>query len=199
MMTKKIEIIAEGSGDVKALPVLVERILKAHQIFDVQIAKPVHKRGEITTVRARFDEYFQTAAHYGHPVLCVLDFDCADCTDAVKEELEFLNKAEAIRPQHPFRACFLVKEYESLFLWDEAAVKAVLPNIKAGYVFPTNPEVIRDAKGELSNAQTSGYAYKPMSYQEQLTRHINLDVLREKSPSFQRLEKAVLDLVESMK
>lgn len=198
-MTKKIELIAEGPGDVKALPVLVERILKAHQIFDVQIAKPVHKRGEITNVRNRFSEYFQTAAHYGHPVLCVLDFDCADCLDVDQEEHDFLSKAQAIRPAHPFRACFLVKEYESLFLWDAIAVKAVLPNIRTGYTFPSNPELIRDAKGELSNAQTSGYAYKPMSYQEQLTKHINLDLLREKFPSFQRLEKAVLDLVESMK
>ena len=198
-MTKKIEIIAEGPGDVKALPVLVERILKAHQIFDVQIAKPIHKRGELANVRVRFNEYFQTAAHYGHPVLCVLDFDCADCIDVDQEERNFLNQAHAVRPNHPFRACFLVKEYESLFLWDAAAVKAVLPNIRDGYTFPANPEQIRDAKGELSNAQTSGYAYKPMSYQEQLTRHINLDLLRTKSPSFQRLEKAVLDLVESMK
>jgi Domain of unknown function (DUF4276) len=199
MMSKKIELIVEGVGDVQALPVLVERILRAHNIFDVQVAQPVHRRGEIRTVRTRFNEFFRIAAYHGRPVLCVLDFDCDDCHDALGEEREFLRMAQAIRPQYPFQACFLVKEYESLFLWDLEATKTVFPLIKSDYVFPDNPELIRDAKGELSKAQPVGYSYKPTAHQEQLSRKVSLELLREKSASFQRLEQAVLALAQGLR
>jgi hypothetical protein len=198
MMSRKIQLIAEGDGDVRALPELVRRILEFNNIFDVQIAYPVHKRGEITKVKKRFGEFFETAAIENYPVLCVLDFDCKGCDDVVAEELEFLNEAEKLRTTYPFRACFIVKEYESLFLWDQEATQAVLTQMRPDYKFPATPETIRDAKGELSRSLDSGSAYKPMIHQMAISKKVNLQILREKSPSFQRLEKAVLDLVQGM-
>lgn len=198
-MTKKIQLIVEGEADVLAVPVLVKRILIEHGHGDVQLAQPAQRRGEITQVKRQFDTVFGAAVSDDHPVLCVLDFDCATCHDVLAEEAHFLAQSQRLRPSYPFRACFIVKEYESLFLWDAASTKASLPTIRGEYQFPNNPEAIRDAKGELSNAQAKGSAYKPTLHQVALSKKLNLAVVREKSPSFQRLEKAVLDLVESMK
>lgn len=198
-MTKKIQLIAEGDGDVLALPEIVRRILHANEIYDVQIAKPTHKRGDILKVKSRFTDYLSAAAIENYPVLCVLDYDCKHCNDVIAEESNFATLASNVRPDHPFRACFIVKEYESLFLWDAQAAKSVLPQIRFDYVFPADPEQIRDAKGELSAAQASGWAYKPTVHQAALSKKIDLDILRTKSPSFVRLEKAVLDLAAQCK
>lgn len=197
-MTKKIQLIAEGDGDVRALPELVRRILEDHLIYDVHIAHPTHKRGELPVVKKRFEEFFEFAVIENYPVLCVLDFDCATCSDVDTEELQFFNRAQKLRPNYPFRACFIVKEYESLFLWDLQALKAVFTQLLPDYSPPELPENIRNAKGALSDAQSKGWAYKPTVHQALLSKKVDLTILRRQSPSFQRLEKAVLDLVASM-
>ena len=196
-MIKKLQLIAEGDGDVAALPELVRRILNTHGIFDVQIATPTHKRGDLPKVKRRFNDYFQASAIENYPVLCVLDYDCDECHDVRADEAAFNNMAAEIRPNYPFQACFIVKEFESLFLWDQNAAKAVLPNIRPDYRLPSNPESIRDAKGELSKAQIKGWAYKPTVHQVAFSKKVNLDLLKTNSASYQRLENAVLQLAKS--
>ena len=117
-MTRKLQLIVEGDGDVLAVPVLVRRILEGNNIFDAAIANPVQKRGDLPKVRRRFSDFFQAATFDMHPILCVLDFDCADCRDVLSEEQNFRNMAASLRPGYPFQACFIVKEYESIFLSD---------------------------------------------------------------------------------
>lgn len=192
----KIQLIVEGDGDLTAVPVLVRRILHSKNIFDVDIAQPVHRRGDIPKVRGRFRDFFEVAAIQGHPVLCVLDFDCDDCVDVETTENEFRALARELRPDYPFEACFIVKEFESIFLFDENCVRNVLPAVRPEYVFPLAPETIRDAKGELSTALPKGWSYKPTVHQAKLSANVNLELLLEASPSFQRLQTAVLNLIE---
>lgn len=192
-MNKRILPIVEGQGDVFAVPVLVRRILQAHGRFDVQ-ALPPHKRGELPTVKKHFTNIFQVAAKEQASILCVLDFDCAQCVDVLQDERDLRQLAQQIRPDIPFAACLIVKEFESLFLWDEVGARKVLPYIVKSTQFPANPEDIRPVKEWLSDAQPSGMAYKPTVHQAKLAAAINLDALRERSPSYQRLETAVLQL-----
>lgn len=194
-MTRKLQLIVEGDGDVQAVPVLVRRILDAHEIFDVSLALPVQKRGDLPKVKRRFSDFFQAATLENYPILCVLDFDCEFCNDVLAEEAEFRELANGIRPNYPFAACFIVKEYESLFLWDEGTIRKVFSRTKSNYVFPITPESVRDAKGELSLAQEKGWSYKPTVHQAKLSAQVDLALLRASSPSFQRLEKAVLSLL----
>lgn len=191
----KILPIVEGDGDVAAVPVLLRRILQAHSRFDVQILPP-HKRGELPKVKANFERFFKTAALENVPVLCVLDFDCAHCLDAIKDEQELKEQAKKFHPLIDFEACFIVKEFESLFLCDEMGTRKVLPSIIKSTVFPANPEEIRPAKEWLSRAQPSGTAYKPTVHQAKLAAAVDLKVLRAKSPSYQRLESALLRLIK---
>lgn len=194
-MTRKLQLIVEGDGDVQAVPVLIRRILEAHEIFDVSLALPVQKRGDLPKVKRRFSDFFQAATLENYPILCVLDFDCEFCTDVLAEEAQFRKLAEDIRPNYPFAACFIVKEYESLFLWDAQSVRKVFPRIKSNYIFPVAPESVRDAKGELSIAQEKGWSYKPTVHQAKLSAQVDLALLRATSPSFLRLETAVLSLL----
>ena len=187
--------IVEGDGDMAAVPVLLRRILHAHNRFDVQILSP-HKRGELPKVKANFERFFKAAALEGAPIICVLDFDCAQCLDAVADAHELQQKANELHPHIPFEACFIVKEFESLFLWDEANTRRSLPNIIKSTVFPVNPEEIRPAKEWLSKAQTSGFSYKPTAHQAKLADAVDINLLRAKSPSYQRLETALLKLTK---
>ena len=103
-------------------------------------------------------------------------------------------EAAKLRPKQLFDACFIVKEFESLFLWDAEATRQALALIPESKEFPSQPESIRDAKGWLSDAQPSGAAYKPTAHQAKVTAQLNLEKLALCSPSYQRLEAAVLKL-----
>lgn len=191
----KVLPIVEGDGDVAAVPVLLRRILQAHSRFDVQILPP-HKRGELPKVKSNFERFFKAAALESVPVLCVLDFDCAHCVDVIKDERDLKQQANKLHPLIAFEACFIVKEFESFFLWDEMGSRKVLSSIVRGTAFPANPEEIRGAKEWLSKAQPSGIAYKPTVHQAKLAAAVDLNILRTKSPSYQRLESALLRLIK---
>jgi hypothetical protein len=127
-----------------------------------------------------------------------MDFDSKDYDCPVKEAQKLLARAEALRPGWPIKIAFLVKEYETLFLIDEAATRKVFPDIPAKTSFPANPESIRGAKEWLSKARpAAGHAYKPSVDQAKITAHLNLDLLRARSPDFAHLERAVLELVQA--
>ncbi|ADX45701.1 DUF4276 domain-containing protein [Paracidovorax avenae] len=187
--------IVEGEGDERAVPVLLRRILEHHGRYDVQVLKP-QRRGELPRVKANFARFFEAAILEDAAVLCVLDFDCEWCIDAEHEERNLKAMAHDIRADHPFEACFIVKEFESLFLCDEATTRLALPAISSEAAFPTDPEGVRDAKGWLSAAQPKGMAYKPTTHQAKIASQLNLTHLAQHSPSFQRLDRAVLNLVQ---
>src|SRR5262249_1780917 len=89
------------------------------------------------------------------------------------------------------------KEFETIFLADEATTRQVFDDIPVSLSFPADPERIRDAKGWLSQARPKGSAYKPTQHQQRLAAQVDLGTLRAKSPSFQRFEEAVLRLISS--
>ncbi|CAM3382450.1 DUF4276 family protein [Paracidovorax anthurii] len=192
---QRLLAIVEGEGDERAVPVLLRHILEHHGRYDVQVLKP-QRRGELPKVKANFARFFEAAMLENAAVLCVLDFDCEWCLDVEQEERNLKSMARGIRTDYPFEACFIVKEFESLFLCDEATTRSALPAIPPETVFPADPESVRDAKGWLSAAQPKGMAYKPTTHQAKIASQLNLTYLGQHSPSFQRLSRAVLNLVQ---
>lgn len=179
--------IVEGEGDERAVPELLRRILYEELgRYDIQVLKP-HRRGELPKVKTSFPRFFETAALENASIICILDFDCAFCDDVEREEHHLRQTAHHIRPDVPFGVCLIVKEFESLFLWDEKSTRKALPMLKSDTVWPENPEAVRDAKGWLSKAQPSGYSYKPTTDQAKLSKQVDLSVLKQCSPSYQRL------------
>lgn len=188
--------IVEGQADIAAVQLLTSRILKAHRKYDVNLL-PAQRRGEYPTVLANFENYFQAALKERAAILWVLDFDCRTCDCPVHESERLLAKAAALRPGWPMKVAFLVKEYEALFLADEQATRSVLTAIDAKAGFPPVPEAIRGAKQWLSQALPRGMAYKEMVHQKKITEKLDLDHLRQHSPSYAHLERAILHLIDA--
>lgn len=188
--------IVEGDGDIAAVPELIRRVAFENGNYDVQIGRP-HKRGDLPKVLGRFDDFLLTALLEQSPVLWVLDYDCHDCVDQRKHTRELGKRASVLAGGMPVEFVFMVKEFETLFLADEATTRGVFPDIPAHLQFPSNPEGIRDAKGWLSAARPKGSAYKATSHQKRLTAQLNLATLRQASDSFRRFESAVLRLLKN--
>ncbi|PKO90028.1 MAG: hypothetical protein CVU18_02110 [Betaproteobacteria bacterium HGW-Betaproteobacteria-12] len=190
--------IVEGHGDDKAVPLLLRRIFESHGIYDVSIL-PARRYGEYPIVTRKFDNLFQAAVLVKAPILWVMDFDSKDYICPVQEAHHLSTRAAALHPGWPIKFAFLVKEYETLFLIDEAATRQVFPDIPAKMPFPQNPEKIRGAKEWLSKARPSpGSTYKPTVDQAKITAHLNLDLLRMRSRDFAHLERAILELANSV-
>lgn len=195
---KRLLPIVEGHGEIPAVPILIRNILAAQGIHDVQ-PLPARRHGEYATVTRKFDNIFLAAVKEGAPILWVMDFDSKDYDCPVKEAHILLTRAETLRPGWPIKIAFLVKEYETLFLIDEAATRKIFPDIPSQTLFPTNPESIRGAKEWLSKARPSqGSAYKETVHQAKITAHLNLDLLRTRSADFAHLERAVVELASSI-
>lgn len=184
--------IVEGDGDLKAVPVLLRKLLTWHGLHETQILPP-HKRGELPKVAAGFDNYFRMALKENAAILLVLDFDCEYCTCPYQEAEKLYQRAQAIRSDWPFKIAFLVKEFESLFLAETQAATYVLA-LPPDTEFPNAHETIRDAKGWLSKALPKGSCYKPTVHQEKITARLDFEKLRATSADFRHMEKALLHL-----
>lgn len=192
----RLLMIVEGHGEVRSVPVLVRRILEKHERFDVQLL-PAQRRGEYPSVTRHFENYFLAAIKDGAAILWVMDFDAKEYDCPYREAAELIRRAQALRPGWPLKVAFLVKEYEALFLHDEKATRAVFPDIPKKTQFPASPETIRGAKEWLSAERPKGSAYKETVHQEKITAHLDLDLLRERSPDFAHLERSVLALIDA--
>lgn len=188
--------IVEGKADADAVPVLIRRILEHRQIFDFKLL-PVQRRGEYPSVAKHFDNYFLAAIKEKAPILWIMDFDAKGYDCPYREATALVARAEALRPGWPIRIAFLTKEYETLFLHDENATRAVFSDIPKQVAFPAQPETIRGAKEWLSAQRPSGMAYKETVHQQKITAHLNFDTLRERSADFAHLERAILQLIRA--
>jgi hypothetical protein len=125
-----------------------------------------------------------------------MDYDCDTCTDVTRDIEELQSAAHVAAPRMQVRFAFMVKEFESLFLTDEVTTRQVLKSISPDSVFPRTPESVRGAKEWLSKALPKGQAYKGTIHQDRISSQLNLEVLRQASPSFTRFERSLLDLIQ---
>lgn len=190
--------IVEGHGELSAVPLLIRNILLAQGIYNV-LPLPARRYGEYPSVAKGFDNLFLAAIKESAAILWVMDFDSKAYDCPISEAQKLLARAATLRPNWPLKIAFLVKEYETLFLIDEAASRAVFPDIPSKFSFPEHPEDIRDAKGWLSKARpSSGAAYKETVHQAKITAHLNFDLLRARSRDFAHLERAIIELANSV-
>lgn len=190
----KLVVIVEGHGEIQAAPILIRNILHHHQYYGPLEILPQRRKGMPGAVRD-FENNFNIALKEADAVLLLLDFDCKECDCVAAASARFYEQAQGMRADMPFKVAFMVKEFESLFLANPEATRKVLSNIPADLPFPADPESVRDAKGWLSKAMPSGYAYKETVDQAKLTAALDLDYLRAHSPSYRHLEKSLLSLL----
>lgn len=195
---KTILPIVEGDGDVRAVPELVRRIAYEAGHYDLRVLTP-HRRGDLSKIEKRFEDFLQTALLEEAPVLWVVDYDCSSCDDVERDLQELQARANLAGSQVPVAFALMVKEFESLFLADQETTRGFFPDIPANVIWPADPETVRDAKGFLSNARPRGLAYKETVHQEKLAAQLSLPRLRDRSSSFVRFEAAVLSLLQAEK
>lgn len=192
---KSILPIVEGHGDALAVPTLIRRVAHDHGLYDLETLRP-HIRGDLPKVRPRLKDYLLAAAEEGAPVLWVIDYDCDTCTDALHDLADLQSEAKIHAPHMQVRFALMVKEFESLFLTDQSTTRQVLKSIPSDVLFPPDPELVRGAKEWLSKVLPKGQAYKETIHQDRISSQLNLNVLRQRSPSFKRFERSLLDLIQ---
>lgn len=189
-------LIVEGQGDEKAAPILVRKILEQHGRYDITL-QPTQRRGEYPAVAKNFKNFFLAAIKERAPILWIMDFDAKGYDCPYREAANLAGLAALLRPGWPIAFAFLVKEFETLFLHDEAATRSVFTDIPKQVVFPEQPERIRGAKEWLSEKRPKGMAYKESVHQQKIAAHLNIDLLRQKSADFAHLERALLRLIDA--
>lgn len=189
-------LIVEGQGDEKAAPILIRKILEQHNRYDI-ILRPTQRRGEFPAVAKNFDNFFLAATKERAPILWIMDFDAKGCDCPYQKASNLYGRATQLYPGWPTSFAFLVKEFETLFLYDETATRTIFTDIPKQLVFPERPEEIRGAKEWLSKNRPKGAAYKESVHQQKIAAHLNIDLLRQKSADFAHLERALLKLIDA--
>jgi hypothetical protein len=191
---RRILPIVEGDGDMLAVPELIRRVAAERGVHNLKVIR-AHKRGDLPKVLGRFDDYLAAALLEECPILWVMDYDCAECTDRAGHIRELRKRATKAARETPIEFVFMVQEFETLFLADADTTRGVFSDIPSALAFPADPERVRDAKGWLSKARPKGFAYKPTQHQQKLTALVDLARLRARSPSFVQFEAAVTALL----
>lgn len=188
-----IALIVEGHGEVEALPLLLRRIaaqvgrvVNAPRPFRIR-RQNVLKAGEIE----RSVEFVANRAGVNGKILILLDAN-SDCPKTLAAEI--VNRARQERSDRPIQVVLAKMEYEAWFL---AAAESVAGRggIKLDVVSPSDPEAIRNAKGWIRKRMKPGRSYSPSTDQAALTAVFDMDAARKRSPSFDKLYRAVVSLL----
>jgi Domain of unknown function (DUF4276) len=182
-----IGCVVEGHGDVLSVPTLIHRVVEQVDPT-MQAVVPPPLRVKRSRILAGHDE-LQRALEKLIPMLrrpaglfIMLDAD-DDCPAEVGPQL--LKSATGVRSDVPFGVVFAKREFEAWFL---AAAESVCGRcgLPANLEPPLDPEQIRDAKGWLRERMPPTRTYTATTDQLTLTRSFNLNIARQRSPSFDK-------------
>lgn len=192
---KRLVCIVEGSGEVAAIPNLCARILRHLGVApsDWMVDQdPIRKpRGSLVDERERSPRRPCRKAEIERAValarkrradavlvLCDEDDDCAAIWGP--------DARQVIRRQLAGEAVMAVREYETWLLLSRSEEALAEAGIAA-------PERLRDAKKALARLVPG---YKPAAHQLGETRRIDLQHLRLRSPSFDKLVRSLASLCD---
>ena len=195
---RTLYLLVEGPGDRHAAPWLLRRLLhEEFQCYNWLVdAKHVMEVGGLSKLRKRLSDYIEHLR--GKPcdgALILLDLeDLLPCEEgpALAEEIA------ALRPlPFPLAVVFAYREFETWFLHSLSSIASQSPLFVDGAAYPGNPEGKRNAKKELEVRMPPLVKYNPMLHQAELTKLLDFAQAR-RSPSFQRLERALTELLTAV-
>ncbi|MDQ2962936.1 MAG: DUF4276 family protein [Pseudomonadota bacterium] len=183
-----IQPIVEGQGDEAAVPLLLRRLQEEAQAWGLEFRRP-HRRRRTQLVKK---DSLQSAVR-----VAALREDCAgilvlfdaddDCPAELAPTLE-----EWAREAAGEKSCVVVmanREYEAWFLASIEALRG-----KAGILLEAtshaDPELPRDAKGELERRMRPGASYSATVDQPAMTAQIDLESAYRRCRSFRKLVSA---------
>jgi hypothetical protein len=193
----KLHLIVEGKGDSEAVPLLVRNILSANSLDHIQLTKP-QISGDIRKVSKRLTDFLTYGLKNECPILWVLD--CDDKTDGTAgcavNHVANLRDAMAsakIHQSHPVEFAFFTKEFESLFLAEQKALRNFY-GLSATVEIDVGAALRRDAKGEIGKLLGKSRGYKESIDQAKIAARLDLATCRAVSRDYRHFEDAVLRL-----
>lgn len=196
MPKKSLIPIVEGQSEVESAGVLLRRILYAKDTYDVEVARPfrvkrnkVVRRGELEKAIRQAELSRGGAA----AILVVLDAD-DDCPADLGPALEARAKAAT---ELPVALVLAEIEFEAWLLGAKESLRGVR-GIADDAVAPSNPQRIRDAKGELSDNMIDGRRYIAVDDQPALVQEMDIELASERCSSFARFVRSVNTLLTEM-
>ena len=190
-----IQPIVEGQGDEAAVPLLLRRLLNEAQAWGIEVARPHRKRRTQLVKKDSLQSAVGIAALRDDCAGILVLFDADDdCPKRLAPTLE-----EWAREAAGGKPCAVVmanREYEAWFLASIESLRGRASILRDAISHP-DPEVPRDAKGELERWMPRGASYSATVDQAVLTAHLDLESAYRRCRSFRKLVSAFGDLVAS--
>lgn len=192
----KIQPIVEGHGDVKALPVLLRRLITEAQAWNIEVGRPIRKPRNQLVRETELKRAVRLALLQPDCCAVIVLFDGdTDCPAEVGPTVQ--NWTVQAAGDVPSEVVIAHREFEAWFL---AAIKSLRGQnrIRFDAQPPPDPELPRDAKGHLEAHMESGATYLETTDQPALSASFSLAEAYRHSRSFRKLASAFGRLVSSM-
>lgn len=207
----KIVPIVEGDGELESVPMLLRRLLRERLGYDERdfiIVKPKNAGGcNRLTTEDGIENYVRYALKEEGctGVLVLIDNDAAlalckrriledDCAPCFANYLA--DRVRAINPPCPVVIVVVRWEYEAWFLANLETVGRAI-GLPQALIFEGDVESLVGVKEWISDRLPSDQKYLPTRDQVKMTAVLDFDAVRERSPSFRRLEHALGQLVDA--
>lgn len=183
-----IQPIVEGPGEVAAVPLLLRRLMDEAQAWELEVGRP-HRRQRTQLVKKdSLQRAVRVAALQDNCAAILVLFDADDdCPKELAPTLEVWAREAA--GGKPCAVVMANREYEAWFLASIEALRgtaSLLPDATSH----DEPEVPRDAKGEVERRMRAGASYSPTVDQTPLTAHLDLRNAYRRCRSFRKLVSA---------
>lgn len=183
-----IQPIVEGQGDEAAVPLLLRRLQDEAQSWGFQVRKPHRKRRTQLVRKDSLETAVRVAALQEDCAGILILFDADDdCPAELAPTLEHWARGAA--GDIPCTVVMANREYEAWFLASIETLRgtaAILPDATSH----PNPEMPRDAKGEVRRRMRHGASYSATVDQPALTVRLDLENTYRRCRSFRKLVKA---------
>jgi hypothetical protein len=184
----RIQPIVEGFGEVEAVPVLLRRLRDEAGVYAWDVNQPIRKKRS---------ELVQESALRRAVKLAKLQIECRaililfdsddDCPKDLAPVLQGWAQAEAA--PLPCAVVMAHREYEAWFLATVESLRGKR-GIRDDALSHPQPEVPRDAKGQLETRMLPGRSYSETMDQAALTAQFDLAIAHARCRSFRHIVKA---------
>ena len=190
----KFVAIVEGDGEVEAVPLLMRWIAaEVAPLSPPTVLRPIRVRRQRILKEGELERYVRLAAvrvEDDGRILILLDAN-GDCPARIGPAR--LERARMASPGRRIESVLAKSEYESWFVASAesiAGARGILPKIAA----PMDPESIRGAKEWLDDRMQG--SYRPTADQAALTATFDMASARLRSPSFDKMWRAMTALLQ---
>lgn len=192
----KIQPIVEGHGDVRALPVLLRRLMAEGQVWEIGVGRPIRRRRDQLVRENEIKRTVELARIQPDCAAILILFDGnSDCPAELGPAVQAW--AQAAARGVPCRVVLAHREYEAWFLATIESLRGYRGVRDDAQPHP-NPEEPRGAKRQLEARMCANASYLETTDQPAFSANFSLPDAYHRSRSFRKLTCAFGFLARSM-